>query len=526
MRRHLCTQLLPRLRTRGYTPQLLAPHSSSILVRQAFRFQSSSAQAQARTAQDATRATTRPFAIERVGGRECHISWSEEDASSGVQKEWRDIAAGDPESGKIAVGTSNSWTGRISSWVGQMFLPTNYPQSVHRSYLPFHILQFVETTLATITSVLCNQALLTSVGVSAEGSIFGAVAVQWIIKDGAGEVAKLFFIRHFSPYFDSHPKTFTLFGEVIGCLGSGLQIATLLIVPSPGNFLLCAAGGNIFKLVGNAIWFTTHIKFMRYFSTQGNTGDVAAKDESQASIAQLFGYASGISLLTFSHTAAYLYSIFFLAVPLHLTMTAYMMRVATFELLTLPRISRLAEEYVMQGQVSSLEELDNSGRTGLFGEFYKDKADRWLVPTPRVSEVLQSGTEDERIQWQICAEVFKDDRYLLFPLLSSRRPGIAALYHPDASNDDMLRSILHATLVRDALLQRHLSSGDAPLGSKYFESIESRPSTALRTTLLETRAQTESKFTAFKSELEARGWRTDELCYADHGHRVTWTHDG
>ena len=58
--------------------------------------------------------------------------------------------------------------------------------------MSFHVLQFFETTLATITSVLCNQALLTSVGVSAEGSFFGAVAVQWIIKDGAGEVAKLF----------------------------------------------------------------------------------------------------------------------------------------------------------------------------------------------------------------------------------------------------------------------------------------------------------------------------------------------
>ena len=127
--------------------------------------------------------------------------------------------------------------------------------------------------MATITSVLCNQALLTAVGVSAEGSIFGAVAVQWIIKDGAGEIAKLFFIRRFSPYFDSHPKTLTLFGEAIGCLGSGLQIATVLISPSPLNFLLCAGecgisrgghgeircsrhhavGGNIFKLVGNDV---------------------------------------------------------------------------------------------------------------------------------------------------------------------------------------------------------------------------------------------------------------------------------
>ena len=89
-------------------------------------------------------------------------------------------------------------------------------------------------------SVLCNQALLSSVGVSAEGSIFGAVAVQWIIKDGAGEFAKLFFIRRFSPYFDSHPKTINLLGETAVALGSGLQIASLLVSPSPFNFLLCA----------------------------------------------------------------------------------------------------------------------------------------------------------------------------------------------------------------------------------------------------------------------------------------------
>ena len=146
---------------------------------------------------------------------------------------------------------------------------------------------------------------------------------------------------------------------------------------------------------------------MRYFSEQGNTGDVAAKDESQASIAQLFGYASGISLLTISHTAGYLYSIFFLAVPLHLTMTAYMMRVATFELLTLPRISCLAQEYVTRGDVSSLEELDKSHRIGLFGEFYKNKSDRWLTLAPRVNEVLKSGTELEQSQWQVCAEVFR-----------------------------------------------------------------------------------------------------------------------
>ncbi|KAI0822532.1 DUF647-domain-containing protein [Trametes gibbosa] len=519
MRRHLCTQLLPRLRTRDCTPQLLALYPSTILLlrRRTLRFQST--QANPSRTRDVDEHRPSLFAIERVGGRECHISWPEEEGSSGIRKEWRDFASVNPETGKVLAPT-NSLTGRIASWLGQMFLPTNYPHSVHRSYLPFHVLQFVETTVATITSVLCNQALLTSVGVSAEGSIFGAVAVQWIIKDGAGEVAKLFFIRHFSPYFDSHPKTFTLFGEVLGCLGSGLQIATLLIAPSPGNFLICAAGGNIFKLVGAAIWYTTHIKFVRYFSQQGNTGDVAAKDESQASIAQLAGYAAGISLLTVSHTAAYLYAIFAVAVPVHLIMTAYMMRVASFELLTLPRVSRLAEAYVsMQGQVPSLTELDAARCTGLYGEFYREKHDRWLILAPRVGEVLSLGLEVERARWQICAGVFKDDRYLLFP--RPRAQSVAVFLHPDAANDDLLRAILHAAQVRNILRHPAPPPDTNAGGEKHAES-----QAVLLSTLMDTRARVEGDVVGFKLALEERGWRTDELCYADHGHRVTWAHDG
>ena len=155
------------------------------------------------------------------------------------------------------------------------------------------------------------------------------------------------------------------------------------------------------------IWYTTHIKFVRYFSMQGNDGDVAAKDESQSSVAQLLGYASGISLLTFSHAPAYLYSIFFLAVPLHLTMTTLMMRCASFELLTLPRLSYLAQTFVEDRDVDAVEDLDKSAATGLFGEFYRNKQDRWLTLAPRISDVLSSRSDIDRSRWEVCSQVFQ-----------------------------------------------------------------------------------------------------------------------
>ncbi|KAL4244065.1 RUS1 family protein [Abortiporus biennis] len=455
----------------------------------------------------------RRFAVEHVDGREQHISWT---SRGGIEKEWKESDLAEcPRYTSLT--PWESITGRVSSWFRQMFLPTNYPHSVHPSYARYHIFQFFETTLGTLVSVLCNQALLSSVGVSAEGSIFGAVAVQWIIKDGAGEIAKLFFIRRFSPYFDSHPKTFNFSGEAIAYLGSGLQIATLLVNPTPLNFVLCAAGGNIFKLIGNAIWFTTHIKFVRYFSQQGNVGDVAAKEESQASIAQLFGYAAGAGLLTVSHSATYLYSIFFLSIPIHLITTVYMLRVATFELLTLPRVTVLAHDFsesdddTNKGTVMSFAEMETSRRTGVFGEFYKNKRDRCVVLAPTVSQVVSSGSLDDQDRWYTCASVFKDSNYLLYP--SPQSPlttPISVFYSPSVTSDDMFKSILHASRLRQHL-ETFLPSPESEISHQSLEVF-----------LDETKVWVDARFDQFKLQLEEKGWRTDELGFADHGRRVTW----
>ncbi|KAI0091014.1 vitamin B6 photo-protection and homoeostasis-domain-containing protein [Irpex rosettiformis] len=464
----------------------------------------------------------RPFAIEHVDGRARHLTWTE---TGEVKREWRDITSHGAEPAQRA-----PRLGKITAWLRQMFLPTNYPQSVHRSYLPYHSLQFAETIVGTVVSVLCNQALLVSVGVSAEGSIFGAVAVQWIIKDGAGEVAKLFFIRRFSPYFDSHPKTFNLLGSAGVLLGSGLQLAALVTPPTTGYFLTCAAGGNIFKLIGNAIWFTTHIKFVRFFSLQGNMGDVAAKSESQSSVGQLLGYAAGIGLLTFSHSAGYLYSIFAVSVPLHMIVTGWMLKVASFEMLTLPRASWLASEYVAASPatapnpscgVVTLTELDATKQTGFFGEFYKSRKNNYLRLAPRMEDVLESSTSGDRQEWEICVNAFDHERYLLYPS-QSRRRSISIFYNPQADSDDILRSILHASALRRMLINQeffvHLPSHISDLDERNSQ----RKMEILRKSLYRSNLWMATHFKQFKAELKEHGWRTDDVAFADHGRRVLW----
>ena len=81
---------------------------------------------------------TRPgaglFAVEQVDGRARHLSWS---ASGSVGKEWRVLVVvdgdGQADAGTAGVPARQSVAGRAVSWLRQMFLPTNYPASVHRS---------------------------------------------------------------------------------------------------------------------------------------------------------------------------------------------------------------------------------------------------------------------------------------------------------------------------------------------------------------------------------------------------------
>lgn len=127
-------------------------------------------------------------------------------------------------------------------------------------------------------------------------------------------------------------------------------------------------------------------------------GDVAAKHEAQSSVAQLLGWTAGIGLLAVSHSAAFLYGIFFLAVPFHLTTTALMLKAATFELLTLPRLTVLCQKYMETKTVCSLEQLNASHAVGLFGEFAKRNHRKSFVLGSSFSDSIQS--EEQRVRWE------------------------------------------------------------------------------------------------------------------------------
>ncbi|KAI8644146.1 vitamin B6 photo-protection and homoeostasis-domain-containing protein [Parasitella parasitica] len=132
----------------------------------------------------------------------------------------------------------------------EMFLPVGYPESVHDCYQKFHTWLFLETYVGSAIGVLCSQAMLASLGLGTVEATGGAVAIQWVLKDGIGEIGKLFFIKRYASSFDSHPKTWKFVCELFSTVGSFLQLCTSVVTPK--LFLPLAAGKLFDRLLKHA----------------------------------------------------------------------------------------------------------------------------------------------------------------------------------------------------------------------------------------------------------------------------------
>ncbi|RWW20930.1 hypothetical protein GW17_00014932 [Ensete ventricosum] len=84
--------------------------------------------------------------------------------------------------------------------------------------------------------VFTTRTLLSSVGVSKNRATSGAVAINWILKDGAGRVGKMLFARQ-GKKFDYDLK------QVSSC--AGVELATAAV---PHLFLPLACAANVVKV--------------------------------------------------------------------------------------------------------------------------------------------------------------------------------------------------------------------------------------------------------------------------------------
>ena len=75
------------------------------------------------------------------------------------------------------------------------FLPAHYPRSVCQSYASYASHSFLGSVAGAAAMVLSTQALLVAVGVGAPCAAPMAAALNWALKDGAGQLGGVLFAR-------------------------------------------------------------------------------------------------------------------------------------------------------------------------------------------------------------------------------------------------------------------------------------------------------------------------------------------
>ncbi|KAJ8445811.1 hypothetical protein Cgig2_027892 [Carnegiea gigantea] len=172
---------------------------------------------------------------------------------------------------------------QIASFVRSYVVPEGFPDSVTPAYVPYMTWRALKHFFGGAMGVFTTQTLLTSVGVSRNKATPGAVAINWILKDGAGRVGKMLFARQ-GKKFDYDLKQLRFAGDLLMELGAGIELATSAV---PQLFLPLACAANVAKNVGAVTSTSTRTPIYKAFAKGENIGDVTAKGECVGNIADL-----------------------------------------------------------------------------------------------------------------------------------------------------------------------------------------------------------------------------------------------
>jgi len=171
-------------------------------------------------------------------------------------------------------------------------LPHGYPASVKDGYGHYAAFQFVGSTASSAGGVFSMQALLHAVGLGA-GAIPMAAALNWVIKDGLGQLGGVLFVSNVNTRFDADPRRWRFVSSVALDASCLLE---LLAPAAPALFIPLAATANVGKNVSWLSASASRAAIHQSFATSANLGDVTAKAGSQSIAASLAGTTLGVAL--------------------------------------------------------------------------------------------------------------------------------------------------------------------------------------------------------------------------------------
>lgn len=380
----------------------------------------------------------------------------------------------------------------LMAFIRSYVVPEGFPDSVTPSYVPYMTWRALKHFFGGAMGVFTTQTLLNSVGVSKHRTTPGAVAINWILKDGAGRVGKMLYARQ-GKKFDYDLKQLRFAGDLLMELGAGVELVTAVV---PQFFLPLACAANVAKNVGAVTSTSTRTPIYKAFAKGENIGDVTAKGECVGNVADLLG--TGLSILISKRNPSLVKT--FALLSFGYVFSSYQeVKSVVLHTLNRARFTVAVESFLRTGRVPTLQ--DGNSRENIFS--FPWKKHRPIVLGPRFREAFQDPNSYLAVK-----PIFEKEHYIV--TYNPLKGNIYVLLKDQAKSDDVLKAAFHGHV----LLHIIRSSTNKQSSSRKQQEDElsaSLLSTAdLQAHVIESYKMVSALYMPFKSKAKEQGWVMSE----------------
>lgn len=385
------------------------------------------------------------------------------------------------------------------AFIRSCVVPEGYPDSVTPSYAPYMQWRALKYFFGGAMGVFTTRSLLHSVGVSGKGATSSAVAVNWVLKDGAGRIGKMLFARQ-GKKFDCDLKQLRFTGDLLMEIGAGVELATMV---APHLFLPFACAANMAKNVAAVTSTSTRSHIYKAFAQGENIGDVTAKGECISNIADLLG--TGLSICLSRQNPSMLATFAVLSVG-YLFCSYQEVKSVVLNSLNKSRFAVAVESFLITGHVPSLKE--GNLKETIFSVPWSQK--RPVVLGARLKEAFQDWSDFLSVQ-----RLFEKEKYIV--TFNPLKGQAYALLREKASSDDVLRATFHAHLLLHVIsTSKKVGVARQPIKSMKLDKLDSPTSYSMLSTadieagIAETCKHASPLFEIFRKQAEEQGWTMAE----------------
>ncbi|CAI5500096.1 unnamed protein product [Closterium sp. Naga37s-1] len=297
--------------------------------------------------------------------------------------------------------------------------------------------------------VFTTRSLLHALGVSrgagGGGAAASALAVNWVLKDGAGRLGKMLFARH-GKRFDCDLKQMRFLSNMLLDFGCCVELCTMA---APKFFLPLACVANVFKNIGAVTNTSTRAPIYKAFARRENIGDITAKGESISNLADLMGTGAGILI---ARSNPHLAATFAVLSCGYLFASFNEVKSVQVPTLNRARFAVAVRSFLETGQVPSLAEANARERILVLP---------WAVDRPlelgaRVADSFRSPADLLSSQ-----RIFKDEQYIVTYRPNHRRAYV--VLKEGAKSRDVVRAAFQTHVLLHLLDQWRQDTCQQPL---------------------------------------------------------------